>query len=52
MTFTNMQSAQVNIRLDSELYDTLQEIAKKDGTTVSQLVRTAVMREYKLATTA
>lgn len=46
-----MQSIQVNIRLDSELHEYLSERAKQDGTTVSQLVRTAVVREYKFAAT-
>lgn len=45
-----MHHIQVNIRLDSELYDWLVDRAKKDGTTVTQLVKTAVVREYNIAT--
>lgn len=41
-----MNTLQVNIRLDEDVYKQLVEYAEKEGTTLSAVVRTAVYRTY------
>lgn len=41
-----MTAVQVNIKLDEPIYKRLVEFAESEGSTVSQVVRTAVYRTY------
>ena len=41
-----MNTVQVNIRLDEDVYKRLVEYAEKEGSTITQVVKTAVYRTY------